>query len=220
MDWSIFQHILPFSPWKGYSFLYWSCLWPCNLLLPMWTEVAGFLFQALVFGGILCFCLPFWEYLYSTMRKIHPRDMKPLWPGHQNETQGEDLYLTNRLKQSCLCQSAEHEQEMLTVVYARDILSGLAGMQQKQTNTKTPPKMYLRLWKQLDGRTAKIFFSESIMFGISTQLLRLCMMKGTKLIKMCRFWLLKIITPLGCCISMHELYMLRAFINVNVYTLS
>lgn len=30
----------------------------------------------------------------STIRKTCPREPKPFWPGHQNEAQGDDLYLT------------------------------------------------------------------------------------------------------------------------------
>lgn len=41
---------------------------------------------------------------------------------------------------------------------------------------------------------------------------------GTKLIKMCRYWLLKVIFPLNCLITARDLYTyVRAFTNVDVY---
>ena len=91
-------------------------------------------------------------------------------------------------------------------------------MHQKRTNTRTKKK-YLRLWKQLDSKNSKMFFSKSIIFGVSTQSPKLIMMKGTKLIKICRFCLLKIILPLNCLVTAHCLYIyIRAFIDVDVCT--
>lgn len=74
-------------------------------------------------------------------------------------------------------------------------------------------KKYLRLWKQFCSKNSK-----HILFGVSTQPSKWSMMKGTILVKICRFWLLKIILSLNCLVTAYYLRTyVRAFINVDIY---
>lgn len=142
MEWNIFQRIFPFFPFPpstgGVFFAevglgHETCFGQWKLDRSHRVALSRGL------QGHHMFLLASWEHPPSTMRKTCSMEPKPeSWPGPQRKTRGEDRHLTQRLEQSCRCQSADPwARKKCLLMYTSEMSSWLFVVHQKQTNTNT-----------------------------------------------------------------------------------